>query len=160
MWVQCSCFWRHYFISRSNFQYNYYHGGKYQFIQWHGINFTGVGAEISPPGVGAFFYNTTSIVNSFKRYIRHHLNVCSKSSVLWSLSNPIALARKSIHGRGIERWANYPWYNLPISSGFSRSLNLQRLGVGKRIIWCTLWRWACATKMDERNSCFSEEYYP
>jgi mannan endo-1,4-beta-mannosidase len=43
-----------------------YHGGKYQFIKFHGIDFQGVGADITPPGVGAYFYNTTPIVDSFK----------------------------------------------------------------------------------------------
>ena len=62
-------------------QYNYYHGGKYQFIGWLGINFTGTGADITPPDVGAFFYNTTEIVDSFKRYITHHLNVSDPSIV-------------------------------------------------------------------------------
>jgi mannan endo-1,4-beta-mannosidase len=59
----------------SALQYNWYHGGKYQFIQWHGIPFQGTGADITPPDVGAFFYNTTAIVDSFKRYITRHLNV-------------------------------------------------------------------------------------
>ncbi|KAI0271554.1 glycoside hydrolase superfamily [Gloeopeniophorella convolvens] len=54
--------------------YNYYHGGKYQFIGWAGIPFQGTGSDITPDGVGAYFYNTTSIVDSFKRYITHHLN--------------------------------------------------------------------------------------
>ncbi|KAJ7289339.1 glycoside hydrolase [Mycena rebaudengoi] len=49
--------------------YNWYHGGKYQFIGWHGINFTGIGADITPPDVGTYFYNTTAIVDSFKTYI-------------------------------------------------------------------------------------------
>ncbi|TFY81777.1 hypothetical protein EWM64_g2234 [Hericium alpestre] len=54
--------------------YNYYHGGKYQFIGWAGHNFTGTGSNIIPPDVGAFFYNDTKVVNSFKRYITQHLN--------------------------------------------------------------------------------------
>lgn len=58
-------------------QYNYYHGGKYQFIEWGGHNFSGTGADITPPDVGAFFYNDTNVVESFKRYITQHLNVSS-----------------------------------------------------------------------------------
>ncbi|EJD39084.1 glycoside hydrolase, partial [Auricularia subglabra TFB-10046 SS5] len=47
---------------------------KYQFVQWHGHNFSGVGASITPEDVGAYFYNTTAIVDSFKRFIEGHLN--------------------------------------------------------------------------------------
>ncbi|KAH7101975.1 glycoside hydrolase superfamily [Auriculariales sp. MPI-PUGE-AT-0066] len=54
--------------------YNWYHGGKYQFIKWHGIDFQGQGADITPADVGAYFYNTTEIVDSFKRFITHHLS--------------------------------------------------------------------------------------
>ncbi|KZT56048.1 glycoside hydrolase family 5 protein [Calocera cornea HHB12733] len=54
--------------------YNWYHGGKYQFIGWAGIPWSGTGAAITPPDVGAYFYNTSSIVDSFKAYITHHLN--------------------------------------------------------------------------------------
>ncbi|KZO90277.1 glycoside hydrolase family 5 protein [Calocera viscosa TUFC12733] len=54
--------------------YNWYHGGKYQFIGWAGIPWSGTGAAITPPDVGAYFYNTSSIVDSFKAYITHHLS--------------------------------------------------------------------------------------
>lgn len=54
--------------------YNWYHGGKYQFIQWAGIPFSGQGADITPPDVGAYFYNNTAVINSFKTYITRHLN--------------------------------------------------------------------------------------
>lgn len=65
--------------SLTSVQYNWYHGGKYQFIQWAGIPFSGQGAEITPPDVGAFFYNNTAIVNNFKTYITRHLNVSMSS---------------------------------------------------------------------------------
>jgi mannan endo-1,4-beta-mannosidase len=41
--------------------YNWYHGGKYQFIGWDGIEWSGTGAAITPSTVGAYFYNTTSM---------------------------------------------------------------------------------------------------
>ncbi|KAF8601599.1 glycoside hydrolase [Ceratobasidium sp. AG-I] len=44
------------------------------FIQWAGIPFSGLGADITPPDVGAFFYNNTVIVASVKTYITRHLN--------------------------------------------------------------------------------------
>lgn len=83
--------------------YNWYHGGKYQFIQWNGIPFQGTGADITPDGVGAYFYNTTSIVDSFKRYITHHLNHVNRYTGIklkddptilgWETGNELSAAR-------------------------------------------------------------------
>ncbi|EJD39083.1 glycoside hydrolase [Auricularia subglabra TFB-10046 SS5] len=61
-------------VALTSFVLHSYHGGKYQFIQWHGHTFSGTGANITPEDVGAYFFNTTAIVNSFKRFINHHLN--------------------------------------------------------------------------------------
>lgn len=41
-----------------------------------GIPFSGTGSNITPPDVGAYFYNTTEIVDSFHRFVKRHLNVC------------------------------------------------------------------------------------
>jgi len=75
--------------------YNYYHGGKYQFIQWAGIPFNGTGANITPPDVGAFFYNTTSIVDSFKRYITHHLSHVNQYTGIALKDDPTIVAWES-----------------------------------------------------------------
>lgn len=72
--------------------YNYYNGGKYQFIGFHGIPFNGTGANITPPDVGAFFYNTTAIVDSFKRYITHHLNHVNQFTGIALKDDPTILA--------------------------------------------------------------------
>lgn len=86
-------------------QYNYYHGGKYQFIEWGGHNFSGTGADITPPDVGAFFYNDTSVVESFKRYITQHLNV-SSSYVLDTCGGLVliktSIACQPVYQRGAE----------------------------------------------------------
>ncbi|KLO17386.1 glycoside hydrolase [Schizopora paradoxa] len=75
--------------------YNYYHGGKYQFIEWNGIPFNGTGADITPPDVGAFFYNTTRIVNSFKRYVTQHLNHVNQFTGIALKDDPTILGWES-----------------------------------------------------------------
>ncbi|KAI0310840.1 glycoside hydrolase [Amylostereum chailletii] len=75
--------------------YNYYHGGKYQFIAWHNISFEGTGSNITPPDVGAFFYNTTEIVDSFKRYITNHLNHVNQYTGIALKDDPTILAWES-----------------------------------------------------------------
>ena len=86
-------------ISIETSQYNYFNGGKYQFIGWHGIPFSGTGANITPPDVGAFFFNTTAIVDSFKRYVSHLLSV--SCAYFGHSSRPMSqeiIACQSIHG--------------------------------------------------------------
>ncbi|EIM84910.1 glycoside hydrolase [Stereum hirsutum FP-91666 SS1] len=75
--------------------YNYYHGGKYQFIEWGGHNFSGTGADITPPDVGAFFYNDTSVVESFKRYITQHLNHVNQFTSVALKDDPTILGWES-----------------------------------------------------------------
>jgi len=75
--------------------YNYYHGGKYQFIEWNGIPFNGTGANITPPDVGAFFYNTTVIVDSFKRYITQHLTHVNQFTGIALKDDPTILGWES-----------------------------------------------------------------
>ncbi|KAH8118194.1 glycoside hydrolase [Phellopilus nigrolimitatus] len=75
--------------------YNYYHGGKYQFIGWNGIAFNGTGDDITPPDVGAFFYNTTTIVDSFKRYITQHLNHVNQYTGIALKDDPTILGWES-----------------------------------------------------------------
>ncbi|KZT61799.1 glycoside hydrolase family 5 protein [Calocera cornea HHB12733] len=53
--------------------YNWYHGGKYNFVGWGGHSWSGTGAAITPPDVGGFFYNDTNVVQLFTNYITHHL---------------------------------------------------------------------------------------
>ncbi|VDB95985.1 unnamed protein product [Peniophora sp. CBMAI 1063] len=88
--------------------YNYYHGGKYQFIGWHGINFTGTGADIVPADVGAFFYNTTAIVDSFKRYITHHLNHVNQYTGIALKDDPTIMAWESGNELAAIRFGDGP----------------------------------------------------
>jgi mannan endo-1,4-beta-mannosidase len=50
---------------------DYYHGGKYNFLRWRGINLTYTGSA-EPQEVQAFYTNAT-IVQDFKNYIQHLL---------------------------------------------------------------------------------------
>ncbi|KZS94212.1 glycoside hydrolase [Sistotremastrum niveocremeum HHB9708] len=75
--------------------YNWYHGGRYQFIGWHGIPFEGTGSNITPPDVGAYFYNTTAIVDSFKRYITQHLTHVNRYTGIALKDDPTILGWES-----------------------------------------------------------------
>ncbi|TDL25766.1 glycoside hydrolase [Rickenella mellea] len=88
--------------------YNWYHGGKYQFIQWHGIPFSGTGADITPPDVGAFFYNTTAIVNSFKQYVTQHLNHVNQFTGIPLKDDPTILGWESGNELSAMRFGDGP----------------------------------------------------
>lgn len=56
--------------------YDYYHGGKFNFLRWRGINISSATDETQSPLVQEF-YNNPTIVNDFKNYIKHlitHVN--------------------------------------------------------------------------------------
>ncbi|KZO90583.1 glycoside hydrolase family 5 protein [Calocera viscosa TUFC12733] len=72
--------------------YNWYHGGKYQFIGWNGIEWSGTGAAITPPDVGAYFYNTTAIVDMFEAYITEHLNHVNQFTGIAYKDDPTIMA--------------------------------------------------------------------
>ncbi|KAF8588241.1 glycoside hydrolase family 5 protein [Ramaria rubella] len=88
--------------------YNYYHGGKYQFIEWNGIPFNGTGANITPTDVGAYFYNTTKIVDSFKRYISQHLNHVNQFTGVALKDDPTILAWETGNELSAERFGDGP----------------------------------------------------
>ena len=55
--------------------YDYYHGGKYDFLRFRGINISSIASPIDP--LVMQFYTNRTIINDFKTYIRHlltHIN--------------------------------------------------------------------------------------
>ncbi|KZV94211.1 glycoside hydrolase [Exidia glandulosa HHB12029] len=88
--------------------YNWYHGGKYQFIEWNGIPFEGTGADITPTDVGAFFYNTTAIVDSFKRFITHHLNHVNRYTGIALKDDPTIIAGETGNELSAARFGEGP----------------------------------------------------
>ena len=52
--------------------YDYYHGGKFNFLRWRGINISSETSETQDPLVQQFYTNET-IIGDFKRYIEHLL---------------------------------------------------------------------------------------
>ncbi|EMD01274.1 glycoside hydrolase family 5 protein [Baudoinia panamericana UAMH 10762] len=52
--------------------YDYYHGGKFVFLRWNGINISSSSSTPQSPLVQQFYTNAT-IVNDFKNYINHLL---------------------------------------------------------------------------------------
>jgi len=88
--------------------YNYYHGGKYQFIGWHGIAFNGTGANITPDDVGAFFYNTTAIVDSFKTYVSERLNHVNQFTGIALKDDPTILGWESGNELSAARFGDGP----------------------------------------------------
>lgn len=51
--------------------YDYYHGGKFDFLRFAGFNITGSESPLPPETMQ--FYTNASIINDFKSYIRHLL---------------------------------------------------------------------------------------
>ncbi|KAG8734814.1 hypothetical protein FRC10_011398 [Ceratobasidium sp. 414] len=88
--------------------YNWYHGGKYQFIQWAGIPFSGSGADITPPDVGAYFYNNTKIVDSFKTYITRHLNHVNQYTGIALKDDPTIIGWESGNELSAARFGDGP----------------------------------------------------
>ncbi|KAA1472200.1 glycoside hydrolase [Dentipellis sp. KUC8613] len=88
--------------------YNYYHGGKYQFISWNGHPFNGTGANIEPPDVGAFFYNDTKVVSSFKRYITNHLTHVNRYTGIALKDDPTILGWESGNELAAVRFGDGP----------------------------------------------------
>ena len=85
-----------------------YHGGKYQFIQWAGHPFEGVGDNITPPDVGAYFFNTSSIVDSFKRYITQHLSHVNRYTNIALKDDPTILGWESGNELSAVLWNDGP----------------------------------------------------
>lgn len=52
--------------------YDYYHGGKFDFLRWRGINISTETSETQSPLVQQFYTNRT-IIDDFKRYIKYLL---------------------------------------------------------------------------------------
>ncbi|KZT56049.1 glycoside hydrolase family 5 protein [Calocera cornea HHB12733] len=88
--------------------YNWYHGGKYQFIGWAGIGWSGQGAAITPPDVGAFFYNTSSIVTSFKDFITHHLTHVNQYTGIAYKDDPTILGWETGNELAAVRYTDGP----------------------------------------------------
>ena len=56
--------------------YDYYHGGKFDFLRFRGLNVSSANTSVVPPEVMQFYDNAT-IVQDFKNYIQHlitHVN--------------------------------------------------------------------------------------
>jgi len=56
--------------------YDYYHGGKFDFLRFRGLNVSSANTSVVPPEVMQFYTNAT-IVQDFKNYIQHlisHVN--------------------------------------------------------------------------------------
>lgn len=56
--------------------YDYYHGGKYDFLRFRGINVSSTASPIDP--LVMQFYTNRTIINDFKNYIKHlltHVNL-------------------------------------------------------------------------------------
>jgi len=51
--------------------YDYYHGGKYDFLRFRGINISSTASPIDP--LVMQFYTNRTIINDFKNYIKHLL---------------------------------------------------------------------------------------
>lgn len=70
--------------------YDYYHGGKFSFLRFRGINISSTASPISP--LVMEFYNNRTIVNDFKNYITHLLTHKNKYTGLTYAEDPTIFA--------------------------------------------------------------------
>ena len=70
--------------------YDYYHGGKFVFLRWRGINISSTASPIDPQ-VQQFYTNAT-IVNDFKNYIKHLLTHVNPYTGLTYAEDPTIFA--------------------------------------------------------------------
>ncbi|KAK5120482.1 hypothetical protein LTR85_006137 [Meristemomyces frigidus] len=71
--------------------YDYYHGGKYDFLRFRGINISSTSYSVVNPLVMQFYTNRT-IINDFKNYIRHLLTHVNPYTGLTFAQDPTIFA--------------------------------------------------------------------
>ncbi|KAL9621248.1 MAG: hypothetical protein Q9160_004269 [Pyrenula sp. 1 TL-2023] len=70
--------------------YDYYHGGKFTFLRWRGINISATASPIDPQ-VQQFYTNPT-IIDDFKAYIRHLITHVNPHTGLTYAEDPTVFA--------------------------------------------------------------------
>nr|OQO27610.1 hypothetical protein B0A51_03599 [Rachicladosporium sp. CCFEE 5018] len=71
--------------------YDYYHGGKFNFLRWRGINISSTTSAPQDPLVQQFYENRT-IINDFKTYIHHLLTHVNPYTGLSYAEDPTIIA--------------------------------------------------------------------
>lgn len=71
--------------------YDYYHGGKFNFLRWRGINISSETGQTLDPLVQEFYTNRT-IIDDFKRYIEHLLTHVNPYTGLSYAADPTIFA--------------------------------------------------------------------
>jgi mannan endo-1,4-beta-mannosidase len=70
--------------------YDYYHGGKYDFLRFRGINISSTASPIDPQVMQ--FYTNRTIINDFKNYIHHLLTHVNPYTGLTYAEDPTIFA--------------------------------------------------------------------
>ncbi|KAK3112816.1 hypothetical protein LTR53_010497 [Teratosphaeriaceae sp. CCFEE 6253] len=70
--------------------YDYYHGGRFDFLRFHGINISSTTSPIDP--LVMQFYTNRTIINDFKTYIRHLLTHVNPYTGLTYAEDPTIFA--------------------------------------------------------------------
>ena len=70
--------------------YDYYHGGKYDFLRFRGINISSTATPIDP--LVMQFYTNRTIINDFKNYIKHLLTHTNPYTGLTYAEDPTIFA--------------------------------------------------------------------
>ncbi|TVY47505.1 Mannan endo-1,4-beta-mannosidase [Lachnellula occidentalis] len=134
--------------------YDYYHGGKFNFLRWRGFNISGSDKPL-PPDTMEFYTNET-IISDFKDYIRHLLTHINQYTGLTYAEDPTIIGYET--GNELN---GIIWADKDVPNEWTKEIcqYIKKLGPKKLCIDGTYG--VNSTHFDvEEVDIFSNHYYP
>jgi mannan endo-1,4-beta-mannosidase len=134
--------------------YDYYHGGKYDFLRWNGFNVT-QSADANNPLIQQFYTNTT-VVDSFKGYIHTLLTHVNRYTGLSYAEDPTIYAYETGNELAGPVWGDM---DVPVEWLTEISRYVKELAPRKLVVDGTYGVNKTHLGVDEVDT-FSDHYYP
>ncbi|KAI9880662.1 MAG: hypothetical protein M1830_001666 [Pleopsidium flavum] len=135
--------------------YDYYHGGKFSFLRFRGINISGSDASKVDPLVQQFYTNPT-IVQDFKNYIEHLINHVNPYTGLTYGDDPTIFAYETGNELGGPIFGDQ---NVPVEWTSEISAFVKKLAPKKLVVDGTYGVNRAHLNIDTIDI-FSDHYYP
>lgn len=134
--------------------YDYYHGGKFVFLRWGGINISSTASPINP--LVQQFYTNTTIIGYFKNYINHLLTHVNPYTGLTYAEDPTIFAYETGNELGGPIFGDE---DVPVSWTSEISAYIKQLAPNKLVIDGTYG--INLTHLDISTvDIYSDHYYP
>ncbi|GAB7348502.1 hypothetical protein MBLNU459_g6905t1 [Dothideomycetes sp. NU459] len=134
--------------------YDYYHGGKFVFLRWSGINISSTASPIDP--LVQQFYTNATIIGYFKNYIEHLLTHVNPYTGLSYAEDPTIFAYETGNELGGPVFGDE---DVPVSWTSEISAYIKQLAPNKLVIDGTYGVNSTHLEIDTVDI-YSDHYYP